>query len=238
MLLRMFLSGFFGRDSGQFGLNNMFGLWPSDEELLHLSELQTAQQQQPECTDEAVVDVLEEEDFEMDIKSQISKFPEFQTDGNLYESLDANTFLDLCFARDETMENLEHNALKNQIAYIKKTGKHFVRGQDVLFSNPHQQGLVKIHNTKGKIVDALSGNYYHVIFSAENEQDSSQTQHSIALHASSLAPFLPTEKPVHEQTEKSVLFSEYLILQMFSVSHFTNQGRHDQHLQMATLANY
>ena len=56
---------FFGRDSGQFGLNNMFGLWPSDEELLHLSELQTPQQQQPECTDEAVVDVLEEEDFEM-----------------------------------------------------------------------------------------------------------------------------------------------------------------------------
>ena len=80
--------------------------------------------------------------------------------------------------------------------------KHFVHGQDVLFSNPHQQGLVKIHNTKGKIVDALSGNYYHVMFTAENEQDSSQTQHSIALHASSLAPFLPTEKPVHEQTEK------------------------------------
>ena len=79
----------------------MFGLWPSDEELLHLNELQTAQQQQPECTDEAVVDVLEEEDFEMDIESQISKFPEFQAHGNLYESLDANTFLDLCFACDE-----------------------------------------------------------------------------------------------------------------------------------------
>ena len=129
-IIRMFLSGFFfffGRDSSQIGLNNMFGLWPSDEELLHLSKLQTAQQQQLECTDEVVVDVLEEEDFEMDIESQISKFPEFQTDGNLYESLDANTFLDLCFARDEmqrkTMENLEHNALKNQIAYIKKTGK-------------------------------------------------------------------------------------------------------------------
>ena len=51
-------------------------------------------------------------------------------------------------------------------------------------------------------MDALSGNYYHVTFTAENEQDSSQTQHSIALHASSLAPFLPTENPVHEQTEK------------------------------------
>ena len=78
------------------------------------------------------------------------------------------------------MENLEHNALKNQIAYIKKSGKgkHFVRGQEVLFSNPHQQGLVEIYNMKG------------------------QTQHSIALHASSLAPLLPTEKPEHEQIEK------------------------------------
>ena len=92
---------FFGRDSGQFGLNNTFGLWPSDEELLHLSELQTAQQQQPGCTDEAVVDVLEEEDFEMDIECQMSKFPEFQSYGNLCEIHDANTFLDLCFARDE-----------------------------------------------------------------------------------------------------------------------------------------
>ena len=68
-----------------------------------------------------------------------------------FEIHDANTFLDLCFARDEmqrkTMENLEHNALKNQIALIKRSGKgkHFVRGQEVLFSNPHQQGLIKIH---------------------------------------------------------------------------------------------
>ena len=58
----------------------------------------------------------------MDIESQIPKFPEFQAHGNLYESLDANTFLDLCFACNEmqrkTLENLEHNALKNQIAYI------------------------------------------------------------------------------------------------------------------------
>lgn len=99
-------------------------------------------------------------------------------------------------------ENLEHNALKNQIAYIKKggKGKHFVRGQEVLYS--HQQGLVKIHIMKGKIVDALSGNYYHVTFTAENEKDSGQTQHSIALHASSLAPFLPSETPGREQTEK------------------------------------
>ena len=199
---------FFGRNSGQFGLNNTFGLWPSDEELLHLSKLRTTQQQQPECTDEAVVDVLEEEDFEMDIECQMSKFPEFQSYGNLCEIHDANTFLDLCFARDEmqrkTMENLEHNALKNQIAYIKKSGKgkHFVCRQEVLFSNPHQQGLVKIHNMKGKIVDALSGNYYHVTFTAQNEKDSGQTQHSIALHASSLAPFLPTDKPEHEQIEK------------------------------------
>ena len=62
---------FFGHDSGQFGLNNKFGLWPSDEEILHLSELRTTQQQQPECTVEVVVDVLEE-DFEMDIEYQMS----------------------------------------------------------------------------------------------------------------------------------------------------------------------
>ena len=143
----------------------------------------------------------------------------------------------------KTTENLEHNALRNQIAYIKKSGKgkHFVCGQEVLFSNHHQQGLVKIHNMKDTIVDALSGNYYHVTFTAENEQDSGQTQHSIALHASSLAPFLPTEKPEHEQTEKCreicVVAREYLLSQIFSVSHFTNQSRHDQHLQMAMLEN-
>ena len=105
------------------------------------------------------------------LKAKFQNFQNFKQMCNLYESLDANTFLDLCFARDEmqrkTMENLEHNALKNQIAYIKKTGKHFVRGQDVLFSNLHQQGLVKIRNTKGKIVDVISGNYYHVMFTAE-----------------------------------------------------------------------
>ena len=121
----------------------------------------------------------------------------------------------------------------------KETGKakHFVHGQDVLFTNPRQQGLVKIHNTKpfkGKIVDALSGNYYHVTFTAENEQDSSQTR--IVLLFMLLAWFhfcLQKNQCMSRQksVEKSVWLSKYLILQIFSVSHFTNKGRHDQHLQ-------
>lgn len=86
--------------TGQFGLNKTFGLWPSDEEVLHLSGLRTTQKQQPECTDEAIVDVLGEEDFEMDIECQMSKFPEFQS-YYLCEIHDANTFLDLCFTHDE-----------------------------------------------------------------------------------------------------------------------------------------
>ena len=196
---------FFGRDSGHFGLNNTFGLWPSDEELLHQGELHTTKRQQPENTDEAVVDILDDNDFDMCVDCDPSEIREYKTEECLSSVCTADIFLELCRARDEvqrrTVENLEHNALKNHVAYINKAGKgrHFTAGQDVLFPNPQQQGLVKILNTKGRIVDALSGDYYHVSFATNDECDSTSVEphQSIALHASSLTAYLTKETPEH-----------------------------------------
>ena len=85
------------------------------------------------------------------------------------------------------------------MAYIKNAGKgrHFTAGQEVLFPNPQQQGLVKILNIKGRIVDSLSGDYYHVSFATNDECDSTSVElhQSIALHASSLTAYLTKESP-------------------------------------------
>ena len=136
------LEFFFGRDAGQFGINNTsdhFLILPFDSDM---QDFRSGCTESDEDNDSDECSEFMQSDLQENCLrncTQQSALTNSELEG-LNSTTMSSSFLALCITRDELakkgLESLEHNAVRNQVAYLKKVKNlKFHVGQDVLFAN-------------------------------------------------------------------------------------------------------